>query len=735
VKSKRNMETGQIGNVPPVLIGSSIPQGLEQVRLHKKLKQGDFILTTIPRHKEEALAVARYCRENKIYLCFSEFLFRGTYKLCFAFREHIPASQFYSKKDVDEIIDAAGQYYFGRIVTGEIGGVVYWPRHYTINRQARAWENLPAFNTMAEAKKAFVDYCKQWLDYERTNIGKGPLVSADASILQKYQALAGPDTMLLEVMPGDPHLMHAAIRGTAKAFGKKWGAHIAIGCYGGVHFDKLFQQRWRTALYYSYISGAEVIYPESGHYTLRKTAYHQKFGFYSKEMKSIRSILREMWQFARIHTRPASGPLVKVGVVHGNLDGTPGLWNRYVWGQFYDEKWLDGSAERGWNLVERFYRKEDWSKETVQGDCDFSGNPPFGQYDIVPVEAPPDILRNYSCLIFLAWNTMTPEIYEKLKDYVRKGGHLVMFLPQLSTHIGRAEDLNLYRKGDFTDLFGVRVRAKGGKDVIGIKYLANSSLKSYRFPLLHVGSDPRFIGNMTPSRVEMTTGRIIGYWDNSGIQDMEELKKQPMLIENSLGKGKAFLVLAWEYPGDKGLTRLTEDLLHTVLEGEQGNIRLIGSDRVRYAVYEGNLPRFKRKYNIIYILNTDPDCSASVRLWLRDRLTEEFIVGPGELRLAYCLNQVVVLPEDKYVDIKSWDFVHYRHSIEFYSLRNQKIRIHNLGKEKLTVLLNGVRCSCRPGESFELHLHKMVDPARKKFFAPDFLKEPAVKYKYVPLPY
>ena len=86
--------------------------------------------------------------------------------------------------------------------------------------------------------------------------------------------------------------------------------------------------------------------------------------------------------------------MVTLGVVHGNLDGAPGLWNRYVWGQFIGNKWKEGPAERGWRLVDKFHRKEDWPKESVQGEPDFSGNPPYGQYDVVPIEAPLSVLKS-----------------------------------------------------------------------------------------------------------------------------------------------------------------------------------------------------------------------------------------------------------------------------------------------------------------------------------------------------
>ena len=720
---------------PSVLIGSSIPAGVEQLQAHKELKQGDIVLTLIPREKEEALAVARYCRENRIHLCFSEFLHRGSTDVGTPYRRKIPREEFHSKSDMDEIIDAAGDYYYARVTIGEAGGVIYWPKAYTINQRAENWGNLPACDTHAQAQKVYIAYCKKWLDHERAELGKGPLMNVDSSLVFKHHIMAGIDVLCLEVMPGDPHLMHAAIRGAARAYGKTWGAHIAMQCYGGMCFDELYQKRWRTSLLFSYIAGADFIYPESGHYTYSNPAHKQTFDFHSKEMKRIRADIRDTWQFARIHTRPTGGPRAPIGVVYGNLDGAPGLWNRYAWGQYYDDKWLEGPAERSWRFVDKFHRKEDWPKESIVGEQDFSGNPPCGQYDIVPVEAPIETLKRYTCLMFLSWNTMTPAIYNKLKQYVTAGGRLVMSLPHMSTRVDRAKPLTLYNKGDFSDLFGVRITGKHTKDVRGIKCMADSSLQSWRLPLWRISTDPRFMGNFTPARAKITSAKVLCGWSDFYQVTEKELAAQPILVENSVGKGKTFLVTVYEYPADEGISRFTNDLVRTIIQGEQADIRLHSTDRIRYAVYDDNLPKSRQKYSVIYMLNTDPDCNALARINVRGNATGEFRLTANELRLAYLRGDLIIIPQDKCVDIDTWESGKTSHDIRLFSARDQEIEIHNLGKQQTDLTLNGLRRVCKPGASTRMDLKRYVDPARKKFFARDFLDEPHVNVNVTGLPY
>jgi len=716
----------------PLWIGASVPVGVEALIAFRKLKLGECVLTLLPMKKAEALAVAKYCREHRIHLFFSELLYRGDTEkgLSFAARRHMPRSKFYSKADLNEIIDAAGEYYGGRMTIGESGGLLYWPKSYSINRRAKVFAALLAVRNVADAKAAYIKYLKRFVDYERKELGKGPLLDVDSALVFKYHVEAGIDVLCLESMPGDPHRMHAAIRGAAKAFDKPWGTHVAMACYGGVAFDELWIKRWKSSVYHAALSGAGFIWPESGHYGYDHGS-GQCFGFGSPEMKRVRLILREAFQFARVHRRPDSGPKVTLGVVYGNQDGAPGLWNPACWGQTKGSEWLAGPAERSWEFVDKFHRKEDWPKETVQGEMDFSGNPPYGQYDIVPVEASLDKLKSYRCLLFLGWNTMTPAIYAKLKAYVKAGGHLVMFLPHLSTETDRRKGLKLFRSGDFRDLFGVRVLGKGRRDVWGVKCMARSSIPSYHFPLWRIRTDPRFLGLITPSRVKVASARVISGYDDFYDVTAKTLARQAILTEQTLGKGKAFLVSAWQYPGDEGLSRFAEDILRTVLDGEQGDIRLHASDRVRYAVYESRKP----KARVVYLLNTDPDVPSPARLWVRGKATEHFTVPANDLRLAYCLDGIVCVPEDKCADLSAARIVRGGRELEFFSARNQNMEIHNLGEKRVKLSVNGVTLTCPPQGCVIVPLSRRADPARKEFFSPGFLSEPAFNYRPGGLPY
>ena len=142
-----------------------------------------------------------------------------------------------------------------------------------------------------------------------------------------------------------------------------------------------------------------------------------------------------------------------MGILKGELDGFVGMWDRRVWGQIHNRpEWEYSDIETEWDYFWQFYEKRNWSDSFHLGDKDLTGNPPCGQIDIVPAEACLEAWSRYKTLMFLGWNTMTPELYEKMKQYVANGGQLIISLSHLRTNIKRLEPMKLFRDGDLLDL-------------------------------------------------------------------------------------------------------------------------------------------------------------------------------------------------------------------------------------------------------------------------------------------
>jgi hypothetical protein len=234
------------------------------------------------------------------------------------------------------------------------------------------------------------------------------------------------------------------------------------------------------------------------------------------------------------------------------------------------------------------------------------------------------------------------------------------------------------------------------------------------------------MGLFTSSRVKLTTGKMLAGAADHYISEEIELRERPLVIENRLGRGTALLVTAWEYPGDEGLNPFTQDLIRTVIRGEQADIRLLSGDRVRYAVCQGEAPGSRRPYSVVYLLNTDPDVPAPARLWVRGRLSGEFVIPPGEMRLAYLFDGLAVIPQDKRVDLAAWDGADGRHELRFFSAVAQTFEIFNLAGSACRIQVNGHALNCGPGAGGTLDVDVAVDAGRQPFFAPDFLEEPEI---------
>lgn len=703
-----------IGN--RVLIGASAGPGIEGLQVVQKLRLGNCVLCDLPNDLAEGLAMARFCREQQIVLFLSELISRGTKDLWRPSKQQLAREQCLTREQIGAIISEAGEFYGGRMTIGEAGGVLYWPKHYLFREGG--YSALPPCETMLDARQAYLDYLRDFIEYERESVSDGPLLNVESGLVFKYHAEAGIDVLCHEALPGDPHRMQAAIRGAARAYHKPWGTHIAMGWYGGVTVDELWMKRWKTSLYHCYLTGSEFIYPESGHLALSEHQTQKRYEPLSEQMLRSRQILREAYQFSLVHTRPPGGPKVRLGIVSGYGDGAPGLWNPYAWGQFHDSKWLAGPPEWGWELVDELHRKAEWNTYTVQGEHDWSGNPPYGQYDIVPIEADEDTLNQYGCLVFVGWNTMTDDTYHKLKSFVASGGHLLMFLPQLREDDDRGAEPKLYQGGDFSDLFGLRITGEEARDVRGVKFLEQSSLPEWRLPVADVGCDPRFLGNFTPARVELTTGRVLAGYDVLFGADAEQIAFQPVLVENRLGEGVAMLMTLHEYPADEAVLGLVRELLRVVSAGEQGHVRLLGSDRVRYATYER-----PDSVQVLYLLNTDPDCGAPVRVWVAGRLSNQIMVPANEMVVVYLFEEVLVAAQDKCLELETWDGSGAEMSLAFFSVRPQPLVVHNLGEQTQTVSVNGKSVVAGAGEPVEVMLERREQPGNPGY-AEDFLHEP-----------
>lgn len=90
------------------------------------------------------------------------------------------------------------------------------------------------------------------------------------------------------------------------------------------------------------------------------------------------------------------------------------------------EKWKFNKACESFDLLKVFY------PDHIIDGCGPEGwftSTPYGPVDLLPVEAPQDVMNRYKAMIFLGWNTYDKGDFERIRDYVFHGGTLICLLP------------------------------------------------------------------------------------------------------------------------------------------------------------------------------------------------------------------------------------------------------------------------------------------------------------------
>ena len=446
---------------------------------------------------------------------------------------------------------------------------------------------------------------------------------------------AGLHVSMTELMVGFVQLHLAATRGASDAFGKEFGSWIAVGFFGGANADVRKPLRLRAALNASYLSGAKYILLESGQWGLHE--HGNNFGEGNQLTRELRHEVKRFYAFAGRHPRPTPRPEVPLGFVKGRFDGWSGcMSNGVVWRQTHGApEYLTSSPERGWDYLDVIWpgkgRCDDYPLQDYRTPWLLGS--PFGQVDIVPAETPASRLHRYRTLLFLGWNSMDVGQYRKLHAYVRNGGTLFMAVPHLATWTRRPgqftnpKDMPLLRKGRFEDLFGVRVKGCGGyHDRINLIDLVRAGRLA-----LPVGR--RFIMEtaLFPALVELKMGKALARSHDG----------KPLLIENRIGKGTAYLLCSWDFPGLNAYQDFMRFLVGRFAEMSAGEVRVESQAPVEWAVFPGP------SYKTVFMLNTQLQVPATATVRAPRGLALTVQLDPGDMRVAYVFKDMVLTFDDR----------------------------------------------------------------------------------------
>ena len=561
---------------------------------------------------EYFIAWAKFLAENKVY---------------FHYENHRPPADSPKQFDselVAQIREVAGEYFLGDCIA-EPGTAMacnfrgYYPPAGYLQNQPRA-----DCVDMKQAHDIYVEKVKQYVEADR-KIGMSNIIDVEATALSKYNLEAGTNMPFLEMMNGDPDNLISYIRGAARAYNTDfWGVLIAHEWYGGRrHSDALKRKRLSLAYKFAYLSGANAIVMESG--DERINSYSQSFAANSEICEDYRRVLSETAEFAKNDIRPKNGPETEFAFVSGRYDAYGGFCGSSLWDQFGREEWAHGDAEHSWRILDELGTRRRWADVENYGEHDFSAFPAYGTYDAVPIEADIQSLCRYKYLIFAGWNTMTDEDMDKLIAYVKSGGHLLMTAAHLNHSAKRSGKMKLPPEEKLKELFGCSFTGKTIKTNSGTKFGAESQNPEALYPVsADLMGDPLFsAGYAEYAEVELCGGEALGVLSDSFWKEGNETAVS--VVENKLGAGTATLITSVMYPGNNAVYPLYRAMVREQVSASarSAEIKVVGSERVRYSVYEGNK---------IYLLNTDYDVPAVVKVISKGE-EKTIILEPLELKV------------------------------------------------------------------------------------------------------
>ncbi len=555
---------------------------------------------------------AEYFRDNEIYFCISNNYSRF---------EETPLTL--TKEETVKIGEIAGEYFLGDEI-GEFGGF-YATRAKGYLRRQPCENPVQGIERCDEAVEVYKRQIGKLIKKMRDN-GAEHVDAVQAVTLTPYDYEAGIDTVIVEVAPRNMEQIMNFGRGAARAYKKEvLGAWLAHEFYGGYHqFDPLKAKRF-TAEYYSlYLAGYDMVCLESGFR-----------GIHSHVPKPLpeddplpKSYLKETEDFARFcneDVRPGKdGPITKIAFVQGNLDGFGWGNSSSVWGQYYDEKWGFSSPEYSYRVLNEVYRSEEWHEERNFGDYDYSHSPAYGQYDVIPATTPPEVMQRYEWVIFCGWNTMTPEIYETLKAYVRGGGNLLITAAHMRDSVDRAEKGNFVNV-NWEELLGVKLSEETYRTNDGYKFAKYSTIDGVMYPgTQKFLCDPAWSAGYTDYvKLEPTTATPVCFISDSFFPEPES--QIPVITENKYGKGNVIFMAHSEYPGASAVFPIYKLMVKAALSASHRNceLKVIGSDKLRFAMYED-----EEKYKL-YIFNSDFNLKQYVKVIFKGEETERLIESVG----------------------------------------------------------------------------------------------------------
>lgn len=273
--------------------------------------------------------------------------------------------------------------------------------------------------------KDMADGARTFVNNLRYSKGESSRHTGPSSMF-RYFYQAGYDWLGAEQMYGPEEIILSSLRGASRAYSKHdYGTLHAMQWGSGPFTDPKHSLRLYMSLAVAYMHG-------SSHMNTEEALWLDEYvnDRYSKSGKEHLYAQHRVLDFIETHTR--RGELKSnIAVIQGRNDAWKSFGRSSLWSQKGD-KWAFNKATESFDLLKVFY------PDNIVDGCGPDGwftSTPYGTVDILPVEAPLDVMNKYKAMVFLGWNSFDESDFFRIRNYVFEGGTLVLTAAHLNAEL------------------------------------------------------------------------------------------------------------------------------------------------------------------------------------------------------------------------------------------------------------------------------------------------------------
>lgn len=276
-----------------------------------------------------------------------------------------------------------------------------------------------------EAVKDMADGARRLVANFRSSKGESSRHTGPSTLF-RYLYQAGYNWLGAEQMYGPEEIILSSLRGASCAYSRPlYGTLHAMQWGSGPFTDPKHSLRLYMSLAVAYMHGSSHMNTEEALWT--DEYMNDRYSVAGKEHLFAQ---HQVLDFVETHSR--RGDLKSnIAVIQGRNDAWKSFGRGSLWSQKGD-KWKFNKACESFDLLKVFY--PDNTVDACGPDGWFTSTP-YGTVDLLPVEAPQDVMDSYKAMIFLGWNSYDESDFMRIRDFVLNGGTLLLTAAHLNEEL------------------------------------------------------------------------------------------------------------------------------------------------------------------------------------------------------------------------------------------------------------------------------------------------------------